>query len=561
MSLLDVNSLHATEMFDFLPMGIIITDANMRVHWANRYFWEHYSFKDEVLLSASVNNLTFLNGYEILADIHLKQFSAVQKWTGEIICLTSSGENRLCKTTAYPMTDDDQNQDYYLFCFDEVTNSEGAFDDLLKLTRFDQLTGLPKRTYFIETLENKLREVDMNQTFLGVMVIEFDELEHFNALYGQNMDEHLLLELRNSLQTVLGDGLTLARVANAKYALIYEDMSSTNDIEKLAQSVIHLFAEPVVVDSHIIYVDLTIGISLYPTDADCAKILLKEAERVSSSLQKEGTNQYGFSHKLPEKNVDNLLHLSSDLPAAVENGEIYFLFQPQFCHKNKRYSGAELLVRWEHPELGSISPETFIPIAEQTGMIRSVTMKALMEASKMFKEVEELGITDFSLSINISPSMLLYSTFVENVKFFIESYDLAGKQLRFEITENVLTRNLAKMVETLEEIRSMGIGIEMDDYGTGYTSIKYLSQLPIDTLKIDKSFVRDIDKDPKKATLFRAICDMAFALGYEIVAEGVETESEDLIVQTYENIIVQGYYYARPLRDEALLTLLSLDME
>ena len=214
-------------------------------------------------------------------------------------------------------------------------------------------------------------------------------------------------------------------------------------------------------------------------------------------------------------------------------------------------------MRWEHPQLGSVSPDTFIPIAEQTGMIRSVTMKALMEASRMFRQVEELGITDFSLSINISPSMLLYSTFVENVKFFVESYDLDGKQLRFEITENVLTRNLTKMVETLEEIRSMGIGIEMDDYGTGYTSLKYLSQLPIDTLKIDKTFVRDIDKDSKKATLFKAICDMSFALGYEIIAEGVETESENLIVQAFDNIIVQGYYYARPLSDEALLTLLS----
>jgi len=278
---------------------------------------------------------------------------------------------------------------------------------------------------------------------------------------------------------------------------------------------------------------------------------------VSSALLKEGTNQYDFSHRLPEKNVDHLLRLSSDFPAAVEKKEIYFLFQPQFSHKEKRFCGAELLVRWEHTELGSISPETFIPIAEQTGMIRSVTMKALTEASKMFRDVEEHGITDFSLSMNISPSMLLYSTFVENVKFFIESYDLEGKQLRFEITENILTRNISKMIETLEEIRSMGIGIEMDDYGTGYTSLKYLSQLPIDTLKIDRSFVRDIDKYPKKATLFKAICDMALALGYEIVAEGVETESEDLIVQMYDNIMVQGYYYARPLRDEALLTLLS----
>ncbi len=535
-----------------LDTGAVLVEDDLSISWTNKYFDKHY-FSGQKSLTDLCRDLKPVEDDNVFLHI-LEDVKSKKEHADTVVeCHLSDNEAVLCDVWIYPMS----GERLLLVCQLQTQKETAHCEALLQMARYDPATTLPNRMYFLEMLEEKLTQQQHPEALLSIMIIDFNEIDTYDTVFSITSDELLLLTLKERLTDVSKEHTLFARVAPSKFAIVCETAVTPVKVEKLAQEILHLFYEPISVEGHLVYAELSIGISLYPTDASNAKNLLLKAEKTASAIQKTELNSYGFAHKLPEKNVDKILKISTDLPAAVENEEIFFVFQPQYCLDEGRFCGAELLARWEHPELGFISPEIFIPLAEQTGMIRTVTMKAFMEASKMFKALESRGIKDFSLSVNISPNMLLYSGFMEDLEFFIESYEMADKALYLEVTENDFARNFSKMIDALNAIRDMGIKIEMDDYGTGYTSLQYLSKLPIDTLKIDRSFVQDIDSDQQQAVLFKAICDMASALGYDIVAEGVETEAENRVVQQYKNVRVQGYYYSKPLQVNELFELLE----
>ncbi len=537
-----------------LPLGAFVMDEELNVVWSNHYFDTQFFLKE--YKKTNVASFNFIESEESMIDLFSKAFHAPKPWSQEHFCEMSCGKHYHCNISVHEL-----DEVHVLVYLQRSVDVIEQCDDLLKTTRYDHVTSLVNRSYFLELLGEKLLEHNKNKSSLSLLVLDFDSLDDYDVLFTSTDDETIFIELKNKIQEVVGDAQLFGRMSTSKFAIVYEDIVSTVEVEKIAEEIIYLFSEPILVKGHLSYVELTIGVSLYPVDTGNARMLLHKAEHSAAAMQNIEPNSYSFAHKLPEQNVENVLQISTDLPSAIEKEEIYFMFQPQYCHETQRFCGAELLARWEHPELGFISPEVFIPLAEQTGMIRAVTMKAFIEAAKLFKEIEAVGIKNFSLSVNISPSVLLYGDFLEDLKFFMENYEMIGKPLYLEVTENDLARNISKMIEILEEVRAMGILIEMDDYGTGYTSLQYLSKLPIDTLKIDKSFVRDIDTNKHQAVLFKAICEMSLALGYDIVAEGVETKGENLIVASHKKVRVQGYYYARPLLKKPFLELIQKKLQ
>jgi EAL domain-containing protein (putative c-di-GMP-specific phosphodiesterase class I) len=366
------------------------------------------------------------------------------------------------------------------------------------------------------------------------------------------------MKIDQKLDGLLKQEDILARVGNYQY-IIMQDLFSAESAEMLAKRIIHMLSEPCVIDEHMFYIYASIGISLYPVDGNNAYELIKTAENTMKRVQKDGKNCIGFTkHKDSSIFYEKNIRIIRDLPTAIENGEIYFVYQPQYSHTEARFSGAEILARWQHSEYGDISPELFIPLAEQSGMIGPLTVRTLVAASKAFALFELEDIKDFSLSVNISPSFLITSSFYKTISFLMKQYDLAGKNLNFEITEEVLIKNTDNLMKTLQKLKELDISIELDDFGTGYTSLQHLARLPIDTLKVDKSFVSKIDKDAKKRTLFKAIVDMSHALDISVIAEGVENSSEDNVIKTFESITVQGYFYSKPISLSALVEKLKL---
>jgi diguanylate cyclase (GGDEF)-like protein len=423
----------------------------------------------------------------------------------------------------------------------------------LNTTQIDSHTNLPNRTYLLERLEKKLLFDKKNQELTALLFIEFDDLARFNETFGFDIDDQLILQLGKKIESLLGENDILARVGNEQFAIVSQSMQSEECVETFANRILFTLYEPFFVDPNMFYVSASIGISLSSSEGNDGYRLLKTAENTMRTAKKDGQNHIAFTRYKDQTLLKKNICLMEDLPVALENGDIYFVYQGQYSHDKQRFNGAELLARWKHPKYGNISPELFITMAEQSGMIGPLTIKALIEASKMFQKLEEVGIDDFSLSVNISAIVLLESDFIQTVQFLRSHYNLIGKKLNFEIMEETVCKNMDKMVHLLEKIREMDIGIELDDYGTGYTSLKYLATLPITTLKVDKSYVRDIEKDIKAQALFQAIVDMSHALDIDVIVEGVETVFEDDIVKRFGWITVQGYFYSEPMESHVFL--------
>ncbi len=410
---------------------------------------------------------------------------------------------------------------------------------------------------FLEILKQKFLEADSKKIFTALLFIEFDDLSRFNADLGFCVDEDLMIKISQGIKLLLNSKDIMTRAGNHQM-IIMQDHSSTESAEVLAKRVMHMLSEPCVVDDQMFYIQASIGISLYPLDGKDAVQLIEAAKNTMKHAQQENKTHIGFTQDsmvvVPcEKNI----RIMADLPAAIENGEIYFLYQPQYSHNKKCFVGAEILARWKHPKYGEISPEIFIPIAERNGMIGPLTIKALVTASKVFTLLKQHNIDNFSLSVNISPVFLMANSFIETIEFLMDQYDLHGKKLNFEITEEILLKNTDNLITTLDKLKALDIGIELDDFGTGYTSLHQLAYLPIDTLKVDRSFVSNIDKDTKKKALFKAIVDMSFALDIKVIAEGIENSREKSTIETFEAIISQGYFYAKPINLILLLEKLT----
>ncbi len=514
---------------------VSITDnANSEVGEVNQFLFQPLD------ALCTTNNRFFTE--QALAELH--RFG---KWQGTIEHYHCNNAYASLYVNAYAIKNSADEVEYYTLF---INYTDKTF---LATTQIDTLTMLPNRTYLLEVLQHKLSSSKQDKGVTALLFIEFDDLARFNETFGFDIDDQLMVQLSERIKPLLHADDILARVGNEQFAIVSQEFEAKESIEMFAKRIISILYEPFFVEPNMFYISASIGISLSSAEEYDAYRLLKTAENTMHKVQRDGKNHILFTQYNAQPSLQSSMHLMEDMPAAIENGEIYFVYQGQYDHVRKCFSGAELLARWRHPKYGEISPGLFIPLAEQSGMIGPLTIKAIIDASKMFARLEAAKIKDFSLSVNISPAVLMTSDFIETVQFLCQNYDLVGKKLNFEITEETLTQNIDNLVQLLEKIRAMGIGIEVDDYGTGYTSLQYLANLPIDFLKIDRSFVTGIDGDLKKRALFQAIVNMAHALDIDVIAEGVETDLEDAVIKKFDFITVQGFLYCKPIESTALI--------
>jgi EAL domain-containing protein (putative c-di-GMP-specific phosphodiesterase class I)/GGDEF domain-containing protein len=394
---------------------------------------------------------------------------------------------------------------------------------------------------------------DRPHTPVALLSIAFNDLSDLNASFGFDADNRIAGSIDKKIASLLQVDDFFVKTGNGRY-LIAQALQKSTDPETLAREIVQRFAEPCVMGEQMFFVYLSVGISLFPLNARDPYELIKRAENAAIELQKEKKNGIRFAKEEPSDILsDKKAQIMADIPAAIDSGEIYFVYQAQYSHQKECFSGAEILARWKHPYYGTVAPDFFIPLAEQSGMIGSLTVRSLVAAAKAHDRLRAEGVEDFSLSVNISPAFLMTNTFYQTIRFLADEYDLPGKPIHFEITEAVLMRHSQSIVTILEEIEELGIRIELDDYGTGYTSLQHLASLPIHILKIDRSFIHNADKESRKRALLKAIMDMAQALGMQVVAEGVETEEEDRSLRQLGPVIVQGYYYAKPVPLDVLI--------
>jgi len=446
---------------------------------------------------------------------------------------------------------------WFMLFFDTSGSKEAQIFRSIGQRQYDSITGLPNLITLHEVLKERYLGGEDAGVFGGLFLIAFDDIYRFDHREGGSKGDKVLSQLAEKLGEMMGEGDYLAYIGSDKFVYVRQGIQRVHEAEEIARRLLHLNAEPVAVDGELFYLNLSIGIAFYPFDSDEATDLVRLADRAMREAKLNGWNRFAFYSQLrTDAPLETLDHLRKALPEAIEREDLYFVYQPQFCLRRKRFVGAEMLARWKHPEYGELHPEVFLPLAEQTGMIRFLTIRALTQASKTFEKLRAQGDGEFSLSINLSPSMIFHRDFLENLEFFLEHYGLKESPLHLEITENVFAHNMTVMRQTLERLRRMGVRIEIDDYGTGYTSLSTLIELPVDTLKIDREYVKDIDRDFKTRMLYKAMLHTAEALGLSVVAEGVEREEEKVVVEEHGAVVIQGWYCARAMGEEALLKLL-----
>ena len=449
-------------------------------------------------------------------------------------------------------------KDCFMLLFDVTGEREHLIREKIGRVQCDMVTGLPNLTALHEVLKEKYLDDKPTERYGALFLISFDDLYRFDHQGGGSKGDRVLQQLAEKIAQLMEEDDYLAYIGSDKFIYIRPGVQRVHEAEEIARQLLQINAEPLSVDGELFYLNLSIGIAFYPLDSQEATELVRLADRAMHEARHGGWNRYIlYSQLRSDAPLEILNRLRKELPEAIERENLYFVYQPQYCLRRKCFVGAEMLARWRHPELGELTPEIFLPLAEQTGMIRFLTMSALMQVSKTFEKLEAMGLEEFSLSVNLSPSMIFHRDFLENLRFFLDHYGLRGRRLHFEITENIFAQNLLVMRQTLEELRRMGIGIEIDDYGTGYTSLTSLVELPVDTVKIDRKYVKDIDRDPKRKMLYKAMVQTAEALELSVVAEGVERKSEMAAVGAYGPVIVQGWYCARAMEEAALLDLLK----
>ncbi|HDH17207.1 MAG TPA: PAS domain S-box protein, partial [Gammaproteobacteria bacterium] len=424
------------------------------------------------------------------------------------------------------------------------------------LAHYDALTNLPNRVLFTDRLDQSLARARWHEYAVAVLFLDLDRFKIINDTLGHNVGDQALQALSERLNGCVHEGDTVARLGGDEFAIVLEDIASADDVAHTARKILDALSQPSRLDKYEFIITTSIGISLFPIDGENTQTLLKHADIAMYRAKDEGRNTYQFYSADMSAKAFERLNLETNLRHALEREEFVLYYQPQQNLADGSIFGVEALLRWQHPDLGLISPMEFIPLLEETGLIIPVGEWVLHTACLQARAWNDSGLEPLCMSVNLSGRQTNNSNFIATVEQALKDSKLDPVLLELEMTESILMHNMQTTINTLETISKMGVRFAIDDFGTGYSSLSYLKRFPIDTLKIDYSFIRDLTKDPEDATLVEAIIAMGRTLHLNVIAEGVETEQQVKFLRMHECDSIQGYLISKPLPAQELTALL-----
>ena len=431
----------------------------------------------------------------------------------------------------------------------DISERKQAEETIQRQANFDPLTQLPNRRLFLDRLEQEIiksRRADMS---LALLLVDLDQFKEVNDTLGHDVGDTLLQEAAQRIRGCTRDVDTVARLGGDEFTVILTELSGRSHVEDIAQKIIGKLAEPFQLGSEVAYISASIGITLYPNDASDIDTLMKNADQAMYAAKKQGRNRFSYFTPLLQEAAQARLQLSKDLREAISDKQFTAHFQPIIDLSSGRIHKAEALLRWQHPVRGQVNPMDFIPLAEETGLINEIGDWVFKESARRAKDWSTQFGEDFRVSVNMSPVQFRMEGRVSAEVWLNHFRELgfSGKNLIVEITEGLLLNAHTDVIDKLFMLRDAGIQIAIDDFGTGYSSLSYLKKFPIDYLKIDRSFVCDLETDPNDMALSKAIIVMAHELGLKVVAEGVESEGQHSLLSAAGCDYAQGFLYAKPL--------------
>ena len=427
----------------------------------------------------------------------------------------------------------------------DITERKIAQEHIEKLAHFDQLTGLPNRTLLEDRFRYALSFAQRNVETLAVMFLDLDHFKDINDTLGHNVGDQVLIELAKRLKAITRGQDALSRQGGDEYILILPS-TDENGAGVVASKLIEVVSQPFQIDNHELIVTASIGIAIYPNDGKNLETLSKHADIAMYRAKHEGRNSFRFFTPEMQKHSARNLKLANELRHALERNELYLHYQPQISLQDGHVVGVEALLRWQHPEMGMVSPSEFIPIAERSGQIIPIGEWVFRTAARQLKEWIDNGMKPMMMAANLSAVQFRQNDLPEWIEHILNEVKLPHHLLELELTEAATMENTGAAVNMMKKLHERGIFMSIDDFGTGYSSLNYLKQFKVYKLKIDKSFVRDITNDPEDRAIVIAIINMAKSLGMQTIAEGVETEQQMEFLRSHGCNEAQGYYFSKP---------------
>jgi diguanylate cyclase (GGDEF)-like protein len=430
-------------------------------------------------------------------------------------------------------------------------------EEIKKLAFFDSLTGLPNRDLCNNRLEHTLAHASRFNNIIAVLFIDLDNFKEINDTCGHDGGDELLKQVATRLSSNLRASDTLARIAGDEFIIVQESLSKTEDVTELAEKLLRIIAQPFLLERQEAYVGLSIGIAFYPNDANNAESLIKYADTAMYQAKNEGKNTFRFFSAELDQQAKAKQRVIYYLRKALENNEFILNYQPVIDVKTNKIKGAEVLLRWHNDDLGNITPDIFIPMAEDLGIISAIGDWVLMQACLQTKRWQLQGYSPIVISVNMSARQLNSDNYAATVESCLLGTELAAKYLELELTETAIMKDIKQASKQLRELQALGIAIALDDFGTGYSSMSYLCKLKLTRLKIDRSFIKNIPCSEEDIITTNAIISLANNLNLKITAEGIETKAQQEFIANTSVDSAQGYYFSKPVDAESFEKLLG----
>ena len=538
----------AAEVIASMSEAVCVTDLEFRFVSINRAFTRMSGYSETEILGHTADAL---NSSQHPAEFYMAirdEFMRAGHWHGELWQQRKDGEEFLCWLEVSEVRDGAGQRTHFVGVMNDITDRKRAEQELRYLANYDTLTGLPNRTLLGERLAHAVIRARRTARKVAVLFLDLDRFKHVNDSMGHATGDRVLKAVGARLRASVRDSATVARLGGDEFTVVLEDVQNTDELLAVARNLLEVFSRPLPLDSgQEVVISPSIGISLYPDHAQVPTDLLKFADTAMYQAKEGGRNTFMMYAPAMDAAARERAGMISALRMALEREELSLVYQPKLELDENRITGMEALLRWNSAELGAIPPSVFIPLAEEAGLIVKIGEFVLYRACAQLREWQDRGLQGITMSVNLSALQLLRDELTQRLCEILAEHKLVPQQLELELTESVLMANAELAIHTLDRLHALGIAISIDDFGTGYSSLSYLKRLPIDALKIDRSFVGDITTDPDDEAITKTIITMAHSLGLNVVAEGVETVEQLEYLHEQGCDEIQGHWLSPPL--------------
>lgn len=539
------------------PVSVLITSTDANIKYVNKTFEEitGYSAAEVIGKNPRIlkSGLTPVTQYQDLWTT----LTAGKSWSGEIQNRKKNGELHWESVQIAPVIDHAGVTTHYIGVKEDITDKKFQEEKIIYQAHYDNLTGLPNRFLALDRLRQAIKESNRTNAFIAVLFLDLDGFKRINDSLGHEVGDKLLVETSKRLSAEIRQEDTLCRLGGDEFVIIQRGVNQASDAGVVAENLLSCFRRPFVLNERSLTISASIGIAVFPDNGRDYDELLRNADAAMYHAKEAGRNTFKYYTESMSLDISRRMKIEQELFSALTNKELSVSYQPVFSLKDNKIRGVEALLRWHSKKLGEVSPEEFIPIAEQSGVINEIGLFVLEEALSWSARWNTLVAYDLVASVNISPSQFRSDHLPIRISALLEKYAVQSRNLELEITEGVLLSGYQYVDEILEQLVSRGVTISMDDFGTGYSSLSYLRRYPFSTVKIDRSFIRDLTVDPADRELIYAAISMGHSLGLQVVAEGVETEAQHEALEQMGCDLVQGFLYSEAVDPESISRILK----